>query len=572
MSHSPAYTERLLEAYKGLVEVSALINSITDPAALLTAILDVARRVMGAEAASLFLVRPNGDLILTHATPSTAVSLDSQPPISVPRGQGISGWVLEHGSPLLIKDAYADPRFYPDVDRKTGFTTRSILCTPLVHEGKEIGVLQVLNPLDRECFEEVDLEAFSAYGSLAATAIDKLRAIQSQIAQERLDQELTSAREIQASFLPQTLPQLENLEFCAKYRPALHVGGDFYDVIELGPDEVYFVIGDVSGKGMPAALLMAQALSMLRMVLKPGMHPQAVLARWNSLLSGHTIRGMFITALLGRLIPSGRQIELCSAGHCHPFLVDSLGRAKELRLQGCPPLGLLPNLNCPCERFTMEPHQWLLCFTDGLPESFNPEGLSLGRDGMIGLLDRPLPGPDQVIETLEVGEREHRQAAPPHDDLTLLVFGFQMCRPIPARRELEFASHPGNLSLARDFVRQFLATCHIAEADTELMILGLDEACTNIIRYAYAHEPDQLICLACESSETRVTFRIRDFGDQCDPTQLQPRSLDLIQPGGLGLHLIRKAFDTVDFNLKQQGTELVLSRDFTHPLGRSQPA
>jgi len=128
------------------------------------------------------------------------------------------------------------------------------------------------------------------------------------------------------------------------------------------------------------------------------------------------------------------------------------------------------------------------------------------------------------------------------------------------KREIEFASHPANLSLVRDFVRQFLKPFSFSDSEKDLVILGLDEACTNVIRYAYHHEPNQLICLVCEEIEAGVRFRLRDFGTQCDPSQLQGRPLDLVQPGGLGIHLIRRAFNQVDYNLKREGTELVLEK------------
>ena len=211
---------RTLELYRSLVEVSALINAITDFNELLAPILDVARRVMLAETGSLFLTNAEGDLELVIAR---GASGGESPPerIVVPRGQGIAGWVLENRKSSLVVDAYADPRFYKEVDKKTGFRTRSILCVPLLHDQKEIGVLQVLNPSEKEAFDETDLEAFEAYGMLAATAIDKLRAIERQKEQARVDQELAFAREIQNSFLPQELPEVPGLGFSAIYRPGI---------------------------------------------------------------------------------------------------------------------------------------------------------------------------------------------------------------------------------------------------------------------------------------------------------------------------------------------------------------
>lgn len=130
------------------------------------------------------------------------------------------------------------------------------------------------------------------------------------------------------------------------------------------------------------------------------------------------------------------------------------------------------------------------------------------------------------------------------------------------KTEIEFASHPGNLCLVRDFVRQFLKSVAFSDLEKDLMILGLDEACTNVIRYAYRHEPNQLVVLVCESQEKGVVFRLRDYGAQSDCALMEGRPLDLVQPGGLGIHLIRRAFDQVDYNLKKEGTELVMRRHF----------
>lgn len=130
------------------------------------------------------------------------------------------------------------------------------------------------------------------------------------------------------------------------------------------------------------------------------------------------------------------------------------------------------------------------------------------------------------------------------------------------RSELEFTSHPGNLCLVRDFVRQFLKATDFTDCEKDLLILGLDEACTNVIRYAYEHKTNQLMVLVCEQAEDAITFRLRDFGAQCSPEKLKGRPIELIQPGGLGIHLIKRAFTEVDYNLMREGTELVLRKKF----------
>lgn len=426
MPSSPHSLEHQLKLYKGLVEVSALINAITESTELLPAILDVARRVMEVEAASLFLLNADKELELACASGGAAgITGSPEAKIVVPRGKGIAGWVLDHGEALLVEDAYADPRFFAETDKKTGFRTRSILCVPLKRKGTEIGVLQVLNPIDREAFDENDLDAFRAYGNLAATAIDKLRTIDRQREQQRAAQEYAFAREIQVSFLPQVLPKLDHAEFGTAYRPALNVGGDFYDILEIGPDEIYFVIGDVSGKGTPAALLMAQALSMLRLIVKAGQSPAAAMNRWNAMLAGHTIRGMFITALLGRLIPSTGEIEFCSAGHCHPYRVHADGSPERIKIPGSPPLGLLPEMAARSHSLRLDSGDWFVLYTDGLVESFDRNDVPLDPEGVERLLSRKFSTATDVVDALNMGEQNHRAGVDPHDDLTLLVLGFQ---------------------------------------------------------------------------------------------------------------------------------------------------
>lgn len=418
---------RSLKVYKGLVEVSALINAITDFNELLAAILNVATRVMEAEAGSLFLTNAEGNLVLEIASGTGGIQVMSKDnKIVVPRGQGVAGWVLQHRQSALVKDAYADSRFYQEVDKRTGFRTRSILCVPLLRNQTEIGVLQILNPAGRDAFNETDLEAFEAYGVLAATAIDKLRTIERQKEQARVDQELNLAREIQKSFLPEHLPELHNLHFKTVYQPALNIGGDFYDVLEVGPDELYFVIGDVSGKGIPAALLMAQSLSSLRYIVKPDISPVDALTRWNEILCGHTIRGMFITAILGRITPSRRLVEISSAGHCQPICISAGGEAQVLEVKNSPPLGIMGGLQYHLTTRSFSPKEWLVFYTDGLTESFDEQSNLLGTEGVEKILsNRKFATAGDVAEQLLSGEQAHRGNASPHDDLTIVVFGFR---------------------------------------------------------------------------------------------------------------------------------------------------
>jgi sigma-B regulation protein RsbU (phosphoserine phosphatase) len=416
--------ERSVNIYRGLVEVSALINSITDFNELLSAILDVAGRVMHAEASSLFLINEStGDLELVIARGPVEAALSH--PIKIPRGRGIASWVRENHRSVLVVDAYKDARFYPELDRSSGFVTRSILCIPLFQQETEIGVLQVLNPSDKPHFDRVDLEAFEAYGNLVATAIAKMRAIERERERKQLEKDLALATEIQHSFLPDVLPSTELLTVASHYRPARNIAGDFYDVFERSEGVFYFVVGDVSGKGVSAALLMAQAISMLRLIVHRGMSPTDALAKWNNRLCDRTIHGMFITAILGRIFPEERLIEFAVAGHCPPWLRFEDGTVEEPPILAAPPLGIIRDQTYELNQIYLLPRSHAVFYTDGLIESFNADRKPMSAERVKKVLAESGTDLLKVVAALAQAEADYRGDVPPHDDMTVLAIGLK---------------------------------------------------------------------------------------------------------------------------------------------------
>ncbi len=425
----PAEVESLrksLQIYKGLVEVSGLINSITDYNELLRAILDVARRVILAEAASLFFVNETtGQLDL--AITSYCEGQFAEPRISVPRGRGIAGWVAERGESLLIPDAYADDRFYKEADKQTGFRTRSILCAPLKHNGKVIGVLQILNPREKPAFEDEDLDGFTAYANLTATAIEKLRSLERTRAQERVERDLSIASDIQKELLSRALPaEIDGARFAAHNEAASNVGGDFYNVFVKSPYEIYFAIGDVSGKGIAASLLMAQTLSAMQFVFAATTSPADALAKLNSTLNERIVRGMFVTTMIGRLTPGAGRVEIASAGHCKPIVLRADGAAQEIETEGALPLGILPKVAYRQGKIDLAPGDWLVCYTDGLSESRSAGAEAFFEEKILPTLAGvQTRSPQSLIDRLVTAEKEHRANGRQLDDLTILVGGLQ---------------------------------------------------------------------------------------------------------------------------------------------------
>ncbi|MEI6071248.1 MAG: GAF domain-containing SpoIIE family protein phosphatase [Verrucomicrobiae bacterium] len=425
MSDDIESLRKSLQVYKGLVEVSAAINSITDYGELLRAILDVARRVFLAEAASLFLVDPaSGSLELAISTQGGARY--DEPKLSIPRGKGIAGWVFEHCEPVVIPDAYLDERFFKEADRLTGFTTRSILCAPLKRVSETIGVLQILNPVGKGCFCDTDLEGFCAYVNLTATAIEKLRTVERMRAQERVDRDLAIAAEIQRELLSRAIPaDVKGASFAAHNTPAANVGGDFYGVFPGDCGEIYFAVGDVSGKGISAALLMAQTLSAMHFVFGAATTPSAALALLNETLCENIIRGMFITTLVGKMDSVTRRVEIASAGHCHPILAKADGSAGKIEIPGAMPLGILPDVRYSHGEVTLEPGDRLVVYTDGLSESRQEGTGALFDEYLISAASGRSASAKGLLDRIVQAERKHRGAGSQLDDLTLLIGGFE---------------------------------------------------------------------------------------------------------------------------------------------------
>lgn len=423
MQHDPRAMP--LNVYRGLVEVSCLINSITDYDELLRAILDVARRVMAAEAASIFLLDPgSGDLRLEMD--SRGGGSYTRPGIVIPAGMGIAGWVFLNRTTLIVPDAYADPRFYREADSHTGFTTRSLLCAPLMADSQPVGVIEVLNPEGRRSFDDSDLEPFSAYADLTATAIAKLRSLERLREKDRLDRDLAIASEIQADLLARAIPpHTAHARFDAFAAPSAAVGGDFHGVFPRDDGSTDFVIGDVSGKGVPAALLMAQTFSALPFVFDAAPDPSTALALLNRRFAERTVRGMFVTMLAGRLVPSTREVLLAAAGHCPPVLVAADGTASRLDVPSSAPVGVMPWTTYSHSSHQLGQGDRIVLFTDGVTEA-RPDPRGAFFESLLpGAMDGAHSGPGDLVRRLLTAVQHHSAGAKPDDDLTILAGGFE---------------------------------------------------------------------------------------------------------------------------------------------------
>ncbi|WP_301101782.1 GAF domain-containing SpoIIE family protein phosphatase [Propionivibrio sp.] len=370
---------------------------------------------MNTEAASIFLLdAPNEKLTcLACAGP---VSIEG---LTIARNQGIIGRALASNSVQMVRDVSVDGDFCTAVDDHTGFTTRSILCAPLMVKGRMLGALEVINKRKGDgLFDLADKRFLQVLAGMVSLAVHNAQMTEALVEQERMRRELDLAREIQRDLLP--APPKVDFPLQGLNLSALEVSGDFYDFFTLADGRIAWGLGDVSGKGMNAAMLMAKTISLFRCLGKTVHDCAQLLSILNDEISETASRGMFVTMALGVFDPASGEILFANAGHQPPLYRDRMGAYHELE-ESSPPLGIVPGMSYAEQRLKLDGGR-LYLFTDGVTEGRADDGRMLALAGLQALLDRhaALPAADQLAR---VAEALVRPGVRLHDDLTLLVIG-----------------------------------------------------------------------------------------------------------------------------------------------------
>ena len=291
--------------------------------------------------------------------------------------EGILGEVAASGRSVLIKDALKDPRIIKHDDES--LKIRSFMVVPLIFRGQLSGVLAVANPISGRAFTDTEFSLAKSLGEQCALALQNAEAVSALLMRNKLEFDLRLASSIQRYLLPENLPQTASLEFAVKYLPQQLIGGDFYDFFKLPHGKIGVVIGDVSGKGIPAAILMALCQTKLRYIAMSGKSPAQTLCLLNSEMV-HAMRSdMFITIIYLVIDPKSGEAKFARAGHEPPLLAraDSDEAAQPLKSSGMA-LGMVSeeifDEVMEDASFKMNSGDVLVLYTDGLTEAANPEG------------------------------------------------------------------------------------------------------------------------------------------------------------------------------------------------------
>lgn len=406
---------RQIERLRTIVEASKLINSSIEADSLFNSILSVARAELGVERGTLYFV----DEARREIWSKVAEGLDVRE-IRLPVGRGLAGTVAATGEPVILHDAYADPRFDRSLDQTTGYHTRSMLCVPIRNrERRVVGVLQLLNK-ESGSFGDADLEFLDAMSDHMAIAMENATLHLAIVEKKRMEQELQLGREIQSRLMPKPPSDLRGLALDARSIPCFEVGGDYYDFLELPGGELGIAIGDVSGKGVGAALIMSSIQAALRVAAPIEPSLSSLMARLNALLFRMAGGRKYVTFFFGRYSPESGELRYVNAGHNPPLLLD--GERLESIASTGRPIGILADASYEERRVTLAPGATLFLYTDGLNEANNAEEEEFGMQRLRDCVARAARGPLAEIATSVLEEiHAFEDGAHAADDKTIVV-------------------------------------------------------------------------------------------------------------------------------------------------------
>ena len=410
---------------KKLIRINSNITSASlNIDKLLNTIMRTAEKVMSSQTSSLMLIdEETNELVFEVARGKSGKKLKQK--IRLKLGQGIAGWVALHGKPLVVADVNKDPRFFSKADKDSGFQTSSIICVPLKVQNKTIGVLQALNPLNKKSFSNRDLPIFRAFANLSAVAIENAKVHTYRVEQSRLRNELDIAQRIQQNILPRTNPVFKDIHCSAKTLPALSVGGDLFDFIMLKNNHLAVLIGDVSGKGIPAALYMVTMLSTLRFHAQASFEPAEILREVNKTLCEESTLGMFVTAALLMFDMNTYTLKYANAGHIPPIKINkSKNVLTHLSKASTPPLGIMCDLNFQQETVKLDKGDVFLLYTDGITEARKTNHTEYGEHRLLNAVRHSNGTPKDTVETVFRAVKEFSKKANQHDDITLVSAGY----------------------------------------------------------------------------------------------------------------------------------------------------
>jgi serine phosphatase RsbU (regulator of sigma subunit)/anti-sigma regulatory factor (Ser/Thr protein kinase) len=497
---------------------------------LLRELLDRVTDLLGVDTAAVLLVEEGGRTLAARAAKGLEEEVERG--FRLPVGRGFAGRVAFTREPVVIEELEDSPiQPVNPLFREKG--VHSLLGVPLVVEGEVIGVLHVGSLTPRE-FHERDIELLQLVANRVALSIERSRLM----VQGRI------AATLQRSLLPRKLPQVPGLRMAARYLPAADesaVGGDWYDVIDLGDQNLGLVIGDVAGHGMAAATFMGQLRSAVRAYALDTGTPAQVLTKLADFADRTHSR--MATMIYATLNLTTWEARIARAGHPYPLLIRADGTAEFLTQTGGPPLGTVGGQTYDEQAVILSPGESLFLYTDGLIER-RGRRLSEGEDALVEVATA---APDEPELKCQAITSQLTKGTEIPDDIAVLVV---QTVGLDELLDVEIPARSAQLMTARHLIRRWVEANNGTDDDCAAFAIAVSEACANSIEHAYGPQ-DSTVQLRASLVDGVATVTIRDHGEWQEPRGGNR---------GRGIPIMREFMDEVEIERSEDGTTVHLER------------
>ena len=525
--HGGSVSESRRNHFLSITDSALAFMSLED---MLSELLERIRGSLEVDTAAVLLLDEDRGVLLARA--ARGLEEEVRQGVQVPLARGFAGRIAAEVRPIIIKDLdHAD--VVNPILRQKGI--RSMLGVPVHIEGRVIGVMHI-GTLVRRDFDEDDVTLLQLAADRAALAIDTAR----------ISEQRSVTAIMQRTLLPDALPQIPGMRFSAKYLPAgsgIKIGGDWYDVFQLSSGRVAFVIGDVVGRGVLAASVMAEIRTALRVYMVQGHKLAAVVSMLNDLLiaMGHN-RGATLSIL--ELDPEVEELEVVTAGHLPPLLVEPEGAIRMLEQKHGLPVGVRTGHVYEASRYPFPTGSRLLLYTDGLIER-RRESIDEGLQRLTAAVQAAVERTDSSF-----ADRVYRallDETPLEDDVALLAVE---TLPLEDALNMTLPARPNVLGGLRNTLGRWLQAAGANEDELFDITLSASEAATNAIEHAYGAR-EATFTVSCERDGQQVTVTIHDSGRWRTTRPIR---------GGRGLQIMRSLLDHVEVNSSQEGTSVTMTK------------
>ena len=401
----------------------------------------------------------------------------------------------------------------------------------------------------------VDVRSSQEFSSLSDDINSTVTTLKRYIAEAaaRIDKELEYAKQIQLSALPTNFPVNEDFEIYAQMIAAKEVGGDFYDFYKLSDTTVAFLAADVSGKGIPAAMFMMTAKTIIKDLAESGMAVNDIFTKANEKLCENNESGMFVTAWMGILDLATGKLQFANAGHNPPLIKSANGDFEYLKTRAGFVLAGMEGVRYRASELTLGKGDRLFLYTDGVPEATNAENKLYGEDRLLAFMNRNASARStEFLPALKANIDEFVGEAPQFDDITMLMFDYKLKQGGVHMMNKTFPAKIEVLSDVLGFVDQTLESFECPMKIQTAVCVAIEEVFVNVAHYAYGDgEGDMTLGIGFDAESREITFVMTDKGTPFDPLKKPDPDITLSaeerEIGGLGIFIAKRTMDTITY-------------------------